>query len=114
MNRFPLHPTLPPSERIRACDAAVLVLRETDNPAVMWSDSGLLHAIASRAGLRSRERGWQTEGAVLAALSKQPGDLVATKTAGHKNRSVRIFWLREKAPAWALADEATRRASRTA
>lgn len=33
----------------RICDAAVEILRETDNPMVGRGDSGLLHAIAERA-----------------------------------------------------------------
>jgi hypothetical protein len=87
---------------VRVCDAAVLVLRETDNPAVMWGDSGLLHLIADRAGIRSRQRSWQTETAVLNALSKQAGELVSTHTLGPYGRTVRIFYLREHAPKWAL------------
>lgn len=87
---------------MRVCDAAVAVLRETNNPAVMWGDSGLLHLVAERAKLRSRERSWQTEAAVLAALSRQPGALVAGRTLGPRGRRVRIFWLPEHAPGSAV------------
>lgn len=86
-------------DRPRVCDAAALVLRETDNPAVMWGDSGLLHAIATRARLKTCGRAWETERAVLNALSRQPGELVpkyASSHSGGRRRNVRIFWLPEK------------------
>lgn len=82
--------------RMRVCDAAFAVLTETDNPAVMWGDTGLLHQIAKRAGLPSKDRAWKTETAVLAALSRQPGRLVAGHTRGPaeaRGQRVRIFWL---------------------
>jgi hypothetical protein len=85
--------------KLRVCDAAALVLRETGNPAVMWGDSGLLHMIAERAEMESRGRAWKTERAVLGALSKQPGVLVPMMTwshpAGGRHR-VRIFYLPER------------------
>jgi hypothetical protein len=85
--------------RKRVCDAAVEVLRETDNPAVMWGDSGLLHLIANRAGVKSAKRAWITEDRVLNALSRQPGELVpGTTCSGGGNRRVRIFWLPEHVP----------------
>jgi hypothetical protein len=87
---------------MRTCDAAVLVLRETDNPAVMWGDEGLLHTIAERAGLRAQHRAWRTSTAVLRNLSRDPGDLVAGHTLagfGSHTRRVRCFWLPEHAPA---------------
>jgi hypothetical protein len=88
---------------MRTCDAAVLVLRESNNPAVMWGDGGLLHMIADRAGLKTASRSWKTEDAVLRNLSREPGELVAgTTLTAAGNRRVRIFWLREHAPAWAL------------
>ena len=89
---------------MRTCDAAVLVLRETRNPAVMWGDEGLLHSIAERAGLRCRGRSWRTSDRVLENLARTPGELVPAKTiatiAG-ADRAVRIFYLPENAPAWA-------------
>ena len=85
--------------RYRICDAAVDVLKETDNPAVMWGDSGLLHLIAERAGLPHQS--WLTEGRVLNALSKTPGELIAGTTLGFRGRRVRIFWLRGNEPEWA-------------
>lgn len=78
---------------MRVCDAAAVVLTETGNPAVMWGDTGLLHLIAERAGLPSKDRAWKTENAVLAALSRQPGALVSGHTRGPYGRRVRIFWL---------------------
>lgn len=41
---------------MRVCDAAVLVLRETNNPAVMAGDSGLLHRARTDAAERRRDR----------------------------------------------------------
>ena len=82
--------------RIRLCDAAVAVLRETDNPAVMWGDEGLLHMIANRAGLKVKNRGWETSLAVLNGLTRTPGELVPRKTMGFGKRSVRMFVLPEK------------------
>ena len=86
------------SERMRVCDAALEVLTKTGNPAVMWGDTGLLHAIAERAGLPSKDRAWKTENAVLAALSRQPGALVSGHTREAHGRRVRIFWLRGHEP----------------
>lgn len=83
---------------MRVCDAAVAVLTETGNPAVMWGDTGLLHLIAERAGLPSKDRAWKTENAVLAALSRRPGDLVKGLTREAHGRRVRIFWLKGHAP----------------
>ena len=83
---------------MRTCDAAVLVLQETKNPAVMWGDEGLCHLIAERAGLRTVGRAWLTSDRVLANLSRQPGELVSGTTLTGGNRRVRIFWLAEHAP----------------
>ena len=83
---------------MKTCDAAVLVLRESDNPAVMWGDVGLLHLIAARAGLGAKDRAWKTENAVLRNLSRQPGALVAGYTREPHGRRVRCFWLPEHAP----------------
>lgn len=88
--------------RMRTCDAAVLVLRETDNPAVMWGDEGLLHLIAARAGLAIAGHSWHTSQAVLANLARCPGELVAQHARGHsggRSRWVRIFTLPEHAKA---------------
>lgn len=85
-------------ETMRTCDAAVEVLRETDNPAVMWGDEGLLHLIAERAKLRSRRRAWKTSDRVLANLSRKHDGLVPGHTTVGNGRKVRIFWLPEHAP----------------
>ena len=77
---------------IRTCDAAVLVLRETGNPAVMWGDTHLLHEIAKRAGLKIN--GWKTERQVLNNLTRCPGILIPKHTiCGGHERLVRIFRL---------------------
>jgi hypothetical protein len=78
---------------VRTCDAAVLVLLETDNPAVTWGDEGLLHMIAERAELRSCGRAWRTSDRVLANLSRCHDGLVAGHTSLGNGRRVRIFWL---------------------
>jgi len=80
-------------KRKRVCDAAVEVLRETKNEAVMWGDSGLLHLIAERAGIA--HRAWETEDQIIAALSKTPGLLIPGHTLNGRNRRVRIFRLPE-------------------
>lgn len=81
--------------RMRTCDAAVLVLRETDNPAVMWGDEGLLHLIAQRAGLQVSGLAWRTSEAVLNNLSRCPGILVQRWVEIGNGRLVRIFRLPE-------------------
>jgi hypothetical protein len=85
---------------MRTCDAAVAVLRETGNPAVMLGDEGLCHMIANRAGLRTCGRAWKTSDRVLVNLSRRHDGLVAGTTLCHTRR-VRIFWLPEHAPSWA-------------
>ena len=83
---------------MRTCDAAVEVLRETRNPAVMWGDEGLCHLIAERAGLHSVSRAWKTSDAVLRNLSRRHDGLVAGHTSLMNGRTVRCFWLPEHAP----------------
>lgn len=78
---------------MRVCDAAIEVLRETGNPAVMWGDEGLLHAIASRLGWE--HHAWQTSDRVLAAIRKTPGDLVPVRTLGYRNRPTHRYVLPE-------------------
>ena len=75
---------------MRVCDAAVAILRETDNPAVMWGDEGLLHLIAERMGWSHES--WKTSERVLAALAKTPGYLVKERVRCHR-RWVRHFRL---------------------
>lgn len=76
--------------RVRVCDAALAVLRETGNDAVMWGDEQLLHLIADRAGIKQKGA-WETSTRVLNALSRQPGELVPGLTRTGRNRVVRIF-----------------------
>jgi hypothetical protein len=68
---------------MRACDAAVEVLQETGNSALMWGDGGLLHLIADKLGWK--HNAWHTEERVLRALARTPGPLAKRKTlcAGH-------------------------------
>lgn len=80
--------------RMKTCEAAVLVLRETGNPAVMWGDEHLLHMIAERAGLRAQKNSWHTSKAVLNNLARCPGVLVPKRTRCHTHW-VRIFRLPE-------------------
>lgn len=81
--------------RKRVCDAAVEILRETDNPAVMWGDAHLLHLIAERSGMNANA--WITEKRVLDALTRQPGVLVPKLARAAHGRVVRIFRLPEPA-----------------
>lgn len=77
----------------RICDAAVEVLTETNNPAVMWGDSGLCYQIADRAGIAGPDRyPFDRADRVIKALAKMPGVLVPGHTLCH-NRRVRIFRL---------------------
>lgn len=79
---------------MKTWEAAIEVLRETDNPAVMWGDEGLLHLIAKRTGRKYRG-GWETSDRVLATLRKTPGDLVPGMTRLGNGRLVSIFVLPE-------------------
>lgn len=58
---------------MRACDAAVEVLRELGEPGVMYGDEGLCHAIAERLGWE--HEGPRTSRRLLAALARTPGRL---------------------------------------
>lgn len=84
---------------MRTCDAAVQVLSETDNSAVMWGDCGLLDLIAERAGVKAHDRVWKRHQMVLGNLSRCHAGLIAGYTTLPNNRRVRIFWLPENAPA---------------
>jgi hypothetical protein len=59
---------------MRAWEAAIQILIETDNPAVMYGDEWLCHQIATRLGWE--HAGPETSRRVLRALSKTPGRLV--------------------------------------
>ena len=59
---------------MRACDAALQVLIETDNPSVMYGDEWLCHQIAERLGWK--HEGPATTKRVLSALARTPGRLV--------------------------------------
>jgi hypothetical protein len=91
-------------KRLRTCDAAEAVLRETGNPAVMWGDCGLLDLIAGRAGTRETHGRYvrvcpsARHEKVLSALSRQPGRLVGGLVSLPTGRTVRIFWLPECVP----------------
>ena len=80
---------------MRICDAAEQILIETDNPAVMLGDNGLIDLIAERAGkLRDKEHPFDRHTRILNALSKQPGNLVPGYSLyGNSNRRIRIFRL---------------------
>lgn len=80
---------------MKAADATVKVLRETDNPAVMAGDSFLLHTIATEMGWP--HDCWLTEKRVLDAIDRSnAGQLV--KGISRSNRRRRIFYLPEHAP----------------
>jgi hypothetical protein len=76
---------------MRCCDAAVAVLRETNNPAVMWGDEGLLHMIAEKLGWPHECT--KTSDRVMAALGRTPGPLRKSKTQLPNGRIVNIFHL---------------------
>lgn len=85
-------------KRKRICDATVEILRETNNPGVMWGDSGLLDMIAARAGVTIGP-GYRLfhHDRILNALSRQPGILLKKYTLLGNNRRVRAFRLPEPA-----------------
>lgn len=59
---------------MRACDAALQILMESDNPSVMYGNEWLGHQITGRLGWD--HAGPETSRRVLRALSKTPGRLV--------------------------------------
>lgn len=69
--------------------AAIAVMEETNNPAVMWGDGGLLHEIAEKLGWSHES--WKTEDRVMAALNRSPGELKKRKTQLPNGRIVSIF-----------------------
>lgn len=76
---------------MKCWEAAIQVLKETGNPAVMWGDLYLLYLISERMGWD-----WQhgkSERKVLNALTANPGELMPVKTVTGKNRVVRKFKL---------------------
>lgn len=83
---------------MKTWEAAVEILRETNNPAVMWGDSGLLDQIHDRAGFMKKSHPLDRWSAVLKSLGRSPGLLIAGTTLCGKNRRVRCFWLPEHAP----------------
>lgn len=87
--------------RVLVWEAAVLVLRETGNTAVMVTDDGLIQEIARRAEIKVPDgRGWviELERKVLAALTRCHGELVPGKTRTSRGQWGRIFYLPEHAP----------------
>ena len=76
---------------MKCWEAAVEILTETDNPAVMWGDLGLCCLIAARWGRDCDMR--ITEARVLQALQRCPGPLISTYTMTGRNRRVRKFVL---------------------
>lgn len=77
----------------KASEAAIAILRETDNPAVMKGDERLLHMIAERCGWK--HDGPKTSLRVLNALSKSPGQLIPSKVVRNDGQTVRVFALPE-------------------
>lgn len=77
-------------------EAAVAVLTETNNPAVMCGDDCLLHMIAKRAGREYPQlTGPQAADRILAALWQAPGPhLVKKYTMNGRNRRVRKLEIR--------------------
>ncbi len=87
---------------MKCWEAAVQILRETGNPAVMTGDAFLLHAIHDLMAWPQREwpQSLRVEKKVLDALTNNPGILIPKKTLsncgrGGAERAVRIFRLPE-------------------
>lgn len=77
---------------MKISEAAIAVLRRTENEAVMCGDSMLLHMIADEMGWE--HHAWKTEKRVLDALSRNPGELEPGYVLLWNNRRARIFRLR--------------------
>lgn len=59
---------------MRACDAVIEVLQETENTSLMYGDEYLCHAVAERLGWK--HEGPYTSRRLLKVLSKTPGRLI--------------------------------------
>lgn len=59
---------------MRACDAAEAILREHNEPTIMYGDEWLAHQVAKKLGWKP-DGPWTTR-RVLAALARTPGPLV--------------------------------------
>lgn len=79
---------------MRVWEAAIAVLKETDNPAIMWGDIRLLHMVAEKLGWE--HEGPKTTDRVMSALSASPGQLIKSK-AFVGNRKVNCFSLKQTA-----------------
>ena len=85
---------MPEKKKYRAAwQAALDVIRETDNPAVMTGDLGLLHMIAARMGWK--QDGYRTALRVTAALNRTPGVLHKRSRKLGNGRVGSIFYLPE-------------------
>jgi hypothetical protein len=76
-------------------EIAAEVLRETDNPAVMWGDAGLLDMIHARA-FPERQTAWPSDRwkRVLDALDRNPGPFTKSLSEMPGGRCFRKFTLR--------------------
>lgn len=82
-------------ERISTAQHAADVLRETDNPAISYHDTGLVHCVAERCGIG--HHGPDTSRRVIAAIDRSNrGELL--KGYVMEGRLTRTFWLPEYAP----------------
>ena len=102
---FRLHPKMsnPVAKRKTIADHAADILRETNNPAVMWGDCGLLDMIHERAGMVEKPVGGRTwctalerHKRVLNALERSPlfKKTVVSMKRGHRgNQCCRVFTL---------------------
>jgi hypothetical protein len=82
-----------------AAQAAAAILRETEQPAIGWGDSGLLHAVAKRIGFD--HEGPKTEQRVLSKLEQSYAGVLVKGYASYPGRGrarVRRYWLPETAP----------------
>lgn len=69
-----------------AAEAAVLLLLETNNPAIQWGDSRLLHDVATRIGLP--HEGPNTEKRVLDLIEKTNSGLLIKDYVSHPARGL--------------------------
>lgn len=87
---------VPRGSGAQAAALAAVILRETDNPAIGYGDSGLLHLVCGRLGWP--HEGWFTEKRVLDAIDRSyKGHLIKRYFSAAKGTG-RVFYLPECAP----------------
>jgi hypothetical protein len=90
------HKPVPKGSHKRAAQAAAKVLRATDNHAVGYGDSGLLHLIADELGWP--HECWFTEKRVLDAIDRYHEGVLVKRYFRARRGLGRVFYLPEHVP----------------